>query len=233
MPVPQVRLELPRDPVPASTNYAEVAISTDGSVSSSTTCRRLVLVAAFPLPVGERFFLAAAGGAGGRGDEALSRLGGEMRAMAEMGTGVAAASSDRTPARTERREPTGHSRQPRSSMSRVASSAESAAAAAGAALGGGAVALRGTEESERCRSKLVNTVSAHMQTKGTVNIFDARGPLVRALKRPKPNGIGTEWHGGTNQDALGHTGVDELFRGMEVRHNFHNGTQVKPSLFLE
>uniref|UniRef100_K3ZE40 Ninja-family protein n=1 Tax=Setaria italica TaxID=4555 RepID=K3ZE40_SETIT len=51
-----------------------------------------------------------------------------------------------TPARTERREPTGHSRQPRSSMSRVASSAESAAAAAGAALGGGAVALRGTEE---------------------------------------------------------------------------------------
>ena len=130
-----------------------VAISTDGSVSSSTTRRRLVRIAAFPVPVRERFFLAAAGSAGGRGAEALSRLGGEMRsvepgAIAEIGTGVsaAAAAGDRSPARTERREPTGHSRQPMSSMSRVAPPAESAAAAAEAAPGGGAVALRGTVE---------------------------------------------------------------------------------------
>lgn len=117
--------------------------------------RRLTLVAAFPMPIRGRFFLAAVGGTGGGGggEEALSRLGGEMRsvepgATTEMGTGVAAAasSSDRTPAWTERRELTGHSRQPRSSMSRVASSTESAAAAAGAALGDGAAALRGTVE---------------------------------------------------------------------------------------
>ena len=132
---------------------AAAAISTDGSVSSSTTRRRLVRIAAFPLRVRERFFLAAAGSAGGKGDDALSRLGGEIcsvepGAIAEMGKRVsaAAAAGDRSPARTERREPTGHSRQPMSSMSRVASPAESAAAAAEAAPSGGAVALRGTVE---------------------------------------------------------------------------------------
>jgi hypothetical protein len=168
-----------------------VAISTDGSVSSSITRRFLVLIAAFPLPVTDRFLLAGAGSTGGRGDEvlsrlgmdtrstvepgdgareasgmggtaavagrgdeALSRLGGETRSMVEAeagareasGTGYAAAAGALLPARTERREPTGHSRQPRSSMSRAASSVESAAAAAGATPGGGEVALRETVE---------------------------------------------------------------------------------------
>jgi len=119
-------------------------------VSNSNTRLRL---AASALPVRESFLLAAAGRAGGRGEEALTRIGGEMRsaepgAMAQMGMGAsaAAAAGDRIPARTERMEPTGHSRQPRSSMPRVTSSAESTAAAAVAAPGGGAVALRGTVE---------------------------------------------------------------------------------------
>uniref|UniRef100_A0A0A8YFB2 Uncharacterized protein n=1 Tax=Arundo donax TaxID=35708 RepID=A0A0A8YFB2_ARUDO len=64
--------------------------------------------------------------------------------MAARGTGEAAGA--RIPARTVRREPTGHSRQPRPSMSRVASSVESAAAEARAAPRGGAVALGETVE---------------------------------------------------------------------------------------
>ena len=110
-------------------------------------------IAASALLVRERFLLAAAGRAGGRGEEAPTRIGGEVRsaepgAMAQMGMGAsaAAAAGDRIPARTERMESAGHSRQRRSSMPRVTSSAESTAAAAVAAPGGGAVALRGTVE---------------------------------------------------------------------------------------
>jgi hypothetical protein len=133
----------------------EVAISTDGSVSSSITRRFLVLVAAFPVLLADRFPLAGVdSSAGGRGDAVLSRLGGEMRptedpgagAREASGTGDPAAAGTLRPARMERREPTGHSRQPMSSTSRAASSVESAAAAAGAAPGGGEVALRKTVE---------------------------------------------------------------------------------------
>jgi len=61
--------------------------------------------------------------------------------------------------------------------------------------------------------------------------FPYPDPHVRALKWPKPNRLGTEWHRGQNQVRLGHTGMFELFSGVEVRPNFHNGTQVKDSRF--
>jgi hypothetical protein len=44
--------------------------------------------------------------------------------------------------------------------------------------------------------------------------------------------MATEWRVGENEVRLGHTGVSELFSGVEVGPNFHNGIQVKGSFFL-
>jgi hypothetical protein len=41
--------------------------------------------------------------------------------------------------------------------------------------------------------------------------------------------MATEWRVGENEVRLGHTGVSELFSGVEVGPNFHNGIQVKGS----
>jgi hypothetical protein len=108
----------------------------------------LLLVAAFPLPLGARFLFAATPGAagGGRGSGGGGGGGGcetcwtaeeaETGGMTARGTGEEA----EAPARMERTEPTGHARQPRSWRSRLTSSVESAAATTVARGGGAGVA---------------------------------------------------------------------------------------------
>ena len=68
---------------------ADVAISTDGSVSSFTTRRRLVLVAAFALPVGEHGRRSTGGGGGRRIRRREGRgrgtVGGGQRGDADLG----------------------------------------------------------------------------------------------------------------------------------------------------
>jgi hypothetical protein len=112
----------------------------------------LLLVAAFPLPLGARFLFAATPGAAGGGGGGGRGSGGETsctaaesvtRGMAARGTGEEEAMA---PARMQRTEPTGHARQPRSSTSRLTSSVESAAAAVARVWGGGGAALALTVE---------------------------------------------------------------------------------------
>ena len=43
--------------------------------------------------------------------------------------------------------------------------------------------------------------------------------------------MGTEWHTGIVEDEVGHSGAKQLFSGMVVWSIFHNGIQVKSSLY--
>lgn len=167
--------------------------STDGSVSNCTTRRFLPLMAAFPWPFLHRFRITTA--PGGAGEQALSMLGGETRStavepgrMAAIGMWAAEGAASPPPARMERREPTGHSRQPRSSMSSLASSMVSSASDGLAAPRGGAAALMPTVERRgRMRSNLLSA--------STITGCETRVTGFCGRTEPKWGQIEVDWGG--------------------------------------